>query len=80
MHNVMGSAAKAKIGATYLNGQESVPICTTLAKMGHPHPPTPMQIENSIAKGFANRTIKQKRYNAIDFFFWSKTASARAIF
>ena len=71
MHNVMGSASEAKIGATYLNGQESVPICTTIAKMGHPHPPTPIQIDNSTAKGLANRNIKRKRYKAIDMcFYW----------
>ena len=61
MRNVMGSAAEAEIGATYINGQEYVPILTTLAKMGHPQPPTPMQVDNSTAEGFANRTIKQKR-------------------
>ena len=58
MRNVMGSVAEAKIGATYLNGQESVPIRTTLAEMGHPQPPTPMQVDNPNDKGFANRTIK----------------------
>ena len=71
MRNVRGSAAKAKIGATYLNGKESMPICTTLTDMGHAQPPTPMQVENSTAKGFANRTIKQKRSKAIYMrFYW----------
>ena len=71
MRNVMGSAAEAEIGATYLNGQESVPIRTTLAKMSYPQPPTPMQVQNSTAEGFANRTIKQKRSKAIDVrFYW----------
>ena len=36
-----------------------------------PQPPTPMQLENSISDGFANRTIKQKRSKAIDVrFYW----------
>ena len=69
MRNVMGSVAEAEIGDTYLNGQESVPIRSTLAKMGHPQPHTPMQVDNSTAKGFANRTIKQKCSKAIDMRF-----------
>jgi hypothetical protein len=73
MKNVMGSAAKAKIGAAYINAQEAVPICTTLAKMGHRQPSTPIQVDNSTAVGFANDTIKQKHSKAIDMrFYWIK--------
>ena len=36
MSNVMGSTAKAKIGAAYINGKDAVPICTLLRKLGHP--------------------------------------------
>jgi hypothetical protein len=71
MSNVMGSAAEAEIGATYINAQESVPIRTTLVEMGHPQPPTPIQVDNTTAVGFANGTIKQKRSKAIDMrFYW----------
>ena len=71
MRNMMGSAVDDEIGATYLNGQESVPISTTIADMDHPKPPTPMQVNNSTAEGFSNRTIKQKRSKAIDMrFYW----------
>ena len=71
MRNVMGSVAKAKTGAPYLKGQEYVPISTNLAKMGHPQPPTPMKVENSTSKGFANRIIKQNCSKAIDMrFYW----------
>jgi hypothetical protein len=59
MHNVMGSAAKAEMGATYINGQEAIPIRTTLEELGHPQPPNPIQVDNSTAEGFANDTIKQ---------------------
>ena len=58
MRNVKGSVAEAKIGATYLNGQEYLPIRTTLAEMGNPQPPTPMQVDNPNAEGFANQIIK----------------------
>ena len=68
---IMGSAAEAEIGATYLCGQEAVPIRTTLIELDHPQPPTPMQGDNSTAQGIANETIKQKRSKAIDMrFYW----------
>ena len=71
MRNVMGSAAEAKIIATYLNGQEPVPIRTTLTEMVQPQNPSPMQVDNSTAEGFANRTIKQKFSKSIDIhFYW----------
>ena len=65
----MSSAAEAEIGATFHNGQESVPIRTTLQKLGHPQPPTPIRVDNSTAEGFANGTINQKRSKAIDMRF-----------
>jgi hypothetical protein len=81
MRNVMGSAVEAEIGATYLNGQEAIPIRTTLAEMGHPQPPTPMQVDNSTAEGFANDTIKQKRSKAIDMrFYWIKDRTRQGQF
>jgi hypothetical protein len=73
MCNVLASAAEAKIGALFLNGQEALPIRVTLAELGHPQPPTPMQTDNSTAAGLANDTIKQKRSKAIDMrFYWIK--------
>ena len=66
MSNVMGSAAEVEIGATYINGQELVPIRTCLHKMGHPQSPTPMQVDNTTAEAFANNTPKQKLSKAIN--------------
>ena len=48
----------AKIVATYINGQEAVPICTLLRELGHPQPATQIQVYNSTDDGFANDTIK----------------------
>jgi hypothetical protein len=48
---VVGSAAEAKIGAGYINGQDAVPIINTLRELGHPQPPTPIQVNNTMAKG-----------------------------
>ena len=70
MSNVMGSAAKAEIGAAYINVQEAVTIRTLLLELGHPQLATPIQVDNSTANGFANDTIKQKRLKAIDMRFY----------
>ena len=70
MSNVMGSAAEAKIGANYINEQESVPICTLLRELCHPQPAAPIQVDNSIAIGVSNYTIKHKRSKAIDMWFY----------
>jgi hypothetical protein len=58
---VVGSAVKAEIGAGYLNAQEAVPIRNTLLELGHPQPPTPIQVDNTTSDGFANGAMKQKR-------------------
>ena len=60
LKRVLSSAAKAKIGATFTNAQEAIPIRHMLLEMGHPQPATPIQVDNTTAVGFANKTIKQK--------------------
>ncbi len=42
---VMSLAAKAEIGALYINCREAVPAPHTLEFLGHPQPPTPIQTE-----------------------------------
>ena len=43
---VLSLAAKAKVGALYINCQEAVPARQVLEYMGHPQPPsTPMQTD-----------------------------------
>jgi hypothetical protein len=39
---VVASAAKAELGTLFFNGQEATTLCTTLLKLGHPQPATPM--------------------------------------
>jgi hypothetical protein len=78
---VVGSAAKAEIGAGYLNGQVAVPIITTLTELGHPQPPTPMQVDNTTAEGFANGTMKQKKSKAMDMrWHWLKCRARQGQF
>jgi len=62
----MASAAKAKLGALFLNAQHACPLCITLEELGHPQPATPLQTDNSTASGIANDTLKQKQSKAID--------------
>jgi hypothetical protein len=69
----MASATKAEAGALFVNGQDANPLRNTLIELGHPHPPMPIQTNNSTAAGFANNTIKQKLSKAMDmFFYWIK--------
>ena len=71
MKNVMASAAEAETGALFNNTQLAVPIRNTLEEMGHPQPPTPVQVDNTTTVGFANKTIRQRRSKAMDMrFYW----------
>ncbi len=57
---VMTSAADAEIGALYINCRETVPARHTLEYMGHPQPPTPMQMDNTTALGVVNNNVMKK--------------------
>ena len=58
------------MGALFLNCQESVPIRIALEEMGHPQPPTPVQVDNSTALVIATGTIKQHKSKAMDTRFY----------
>ena len=65
----MSSLVEAEIGATSINDKDALPIRTTLEELGHPQPPTPMQVDNITVLGFENDTIKQKRSKVVDMRF-----------
>ena len=44
---VMSSAAQAELGALYINSRETAPQRHLLEEMGHPQPPTPIQVDNT---------------------------------
>ncbi len=48
------SAAKAELGALYLNAKEAVYLQQILIEMGHPQPQTPIQTDNTTAEGVTN--------------------------
>ena len=69
--SVMFSGAEVEIGAGYIDTRELLPCCVAAIKIGHPRPPTPIQVDNSTAVGFFNKAIKQKISKAIDMrFYW----------
>ena len=69
MGNVMGSAAEAKIGSTYINTQYDIPLLTCLIKMWHLQSPTKLQIGNTTSEAFYKGTLKQKRSKSTDMRF-----------
>jgi hypothetical protein len=57
---VMSLAAEAEVGALYINCREAIPTHHTLKFMGHPQPPTPMQMDNTTALGVVNNNVIKK--------------------
>jgi hypothetical protein len=75
---VMASAAKAELGALYLNAKEAVYLQQILIEMGHPQPQTPNQTDNTMAEGVTNKKIQPKCTKAIVCdFIDSATASPK---
>eukprot|EP00804_Cyclotella_cryptica_P010141 CCRYP_018483-RA/>CCRYP_018483-RA protein AED:0.42 eAED:0.42 QI:0/-1/0/1/-1/1/1/0/88 len=65
----MSSAAEAELGALYINARETIPQRHLLNELGHPQPPTPIQIDNSTALGVVTNIIQPKRTKAMDMLF-----------
>jgi hypothetical protein len=63
---VMSSAAKAKLGALYINPHEAIPMQHLLEEMGLKQPPTPIQTDNNTAHGVVTKNIQACRTKAID--------------
>jgi hypothetical protein len=74
LRNVMASATEAETAAIFHNEQEGAWIRNILEEMGNPQPgPTPVQVDNQVADGIANDTVKTKRTKAMDMrFHWIK--------
>jgi hypothetical protein len=71
MRNVMSLAAEAECGALFNNTKDGVALRNTLAKMGHPQPPTPVQVDNFTTHGFATKQIWQGKSKSMDMqFYW----------
>ena len=63
---ITSSAIETEVATNFYNAKEALPFRVTLAEMGHPQPPTPMEVDNETAIGFLKSTMKQKRSKSID--------------
>ena len=52
---------ETEVAATFYNAKEVLPFWVTFTEMGHPQPPTPMEVDNETAISFLKRTIKKKQ-------------------
>ena len=68
----MASAVEAELGALFHNIQVTEPIFTCLAETGHPHPKTPLTMDNPTSAGMLLSSIRQKKSKAIDAIYWIK--------
>jgi hypothetical protein len=74
----MSSAAKAELGALYLNAKEVVYIQQILTEMGHLQPKTLIQTNNSTVEGVINSKIQPKRTKAMDMgYHWLRNREAQ---
>jgi len=58
---VMASAAKSELAALFITAQEMIPHRQTLIAMGWPQPETPIQTDNSTARGCTQNFPVQKQ-------------------
>jgi hypothetical protein len=63
---VVASAAKAELGALFLNCQEGMIFKSTLEDLGHPQPKILVHCDNATAVSIANNTIKRQRSQAME--------------
>jgi hypothetical protein len=65
----MSSAAKAELGALYINALEAFPMQLSLEEMGHKQPSTPIQTDNSTAHRVVTNNIQPRLTKAMDMIF-----------
>ena len=73
--------SEMEVDRTYENAKEAVPILVALEDMNHPHPPTPMQVDNTTKVAFVNNILKQGISKAIDMrSYWIQDRVDQKIF
>ena len=63
---VVASVAEAKLGALFLNCQEGMIFKLTLEDLGHIQQKIPINCDNAIAIGIANRSIKRQQSRVME--------------
>ena len=55
----------------FFNAQKAIILQTTLEELGHPQPPTPINIDNYTAARMLNKFLKQRKSKEMTvIFFW----------
>ncbi len=68
---IVASAAKAKLGALFLNCKESIIFRSTLTELSHPQPTNPIHCDNPTTGSIANNTVKHQRSRLMEmWYFW----------
>ena len=66
LRHVVASAAEAETGGLFHNARTTIPIRQALETLGHPQPPTPIKTDNTTAKHFVTKTLRQKKSKSWD--------------
>jgi hypothetical protein len=73
---VMSSTAQSELGALYINACKSIEKRNILHKMGHPHPPSPIQTDNSMVEAIISSKVQPKCTKAMDMrLHWQQGSS-----
>ena len=65
------SAAKAELGALFVNAKRARVMRLVFLELGHTYPPTPIYTDNTAAVGIVNSTIKGQRSKFTEVrYFW----------
>ena len=76
--HVMTPTTEAELAALYIMAREAVYMRIILKEMGHKEPPTPLQIDNAMAKAVVNSKVQPKKQRRwICVFVSCKTKNAR---
>ena len=62
----MYSEAEAELGSLHIKSRETIPQRQLLEEMGHPQPPTPIQVDSTTALGVVKNTIQPKITKAME--------------
>ena len=78
---VVASAAEAETGGIFHNARTAIPIRQTLTALNHPQPATPIKTDNSTAKAFVTKNLRQKKSKSWDMrFHWLRDRDAQKHF
>ena len=56
---LMSSTQECETGGSYINAKEALPMLQMTIRMGHPHGPTPLKLDNKCAHGILPGVLKK---------------------